>query len=203
MTKALSGALVLKAGLLLGLQGVAFAQTADFTLRSPDLSQGTFEPKYLLNGFGCTGENVSPALSWENAPAGTKSFSLLLHDLDAPTGSGFWHWAVYNIPASSTSLARGAGNRASALPAPAIAGTNDFLDLGVTGSNGNYGGPCPPKGDTPHRYVFTLYALGVDDVHKAAGIPPTGSAALHSFVLNRGIGDLLLGKATLTVVHGR
>lgn len=181
----------------------ASAQTAPFMMFSPDLSMGTFDNKYVLNGFGCSGGNVSPALKWSNVPKGTKSLSLLVHDPDAPTGSGFWHWAVYNIPPTVTGLAQGVGNSAAALPAPAFGGATDFLDTGATGGNGNYGGPCPPTSDKLHRYVFTLYALAVDDVEKAGGIPKTGTAALHSFVLNKGLGANLLEKTSFTATYGR
>ena len=181
----------------------ANAQTPSFTLTSPDLASGHFDNAYVLNGFGCQGGNTSPALVWRNAPAGTQSFSVQIHDPDAPTGSGFWHWAVYNIPASSTGLARGAGNAAAQLPAPAFGGNTDFQDTGATGANGNYGGPCPPVGDKPHRYMFTVYALAVDDVQKAGGLPKTGTAALYSFVLNNGLGPALLGKASFTATYGR
>ena len=174
-----------------------------FTLSSPDLSSGSFETKFTLNGFGCTGSNVSPALQWANIPAGTKSLALQVRDRDAPTGSGLWHWAVYNIPSTATGLAQGAGNSSSALPAPAFGGTSDFLDTGVTGANGNYAGPCPSVGDKPHRYVFTLYAIAVDDVQAAAGIPKTGTTALYSFVLNKGLGNKLLGTASFTASYGR
>jgi Raf kinase inhibitor-like YbhB/YbcL family protein len=181
----------------------AHAQTKAFTLSSPDLVKGKFDNKFVLNGFGCTGGNVSPELVWRNVPAGTKSLSLQIHDPDAPTGSGFWHWAVYNIPTTATGLAQGAGNAPGSLPAPAYGGNTDFVDTGATGVNGNYGGPCPPTGDKPHRYVFTLYALGVDDVQKAGGIPKTGSAAVYSFVMNKGVGKGLLGKATFTATYKR
>jgi Raf kinase inhibitor-like YbhB/YbcL family protein len=181
----------------------AYAQTAPFTLSSPDLASGTFDNKYVLNGFGCSGGNVSPALEWRNLPKGTKSLALMIHDPDAPTGSGFWHWAVYNIPPTVTGLAQGAGNSPAALPAPAFGGATDFLDTGATGANGNYGGPCPPAGDKPHRYIFTLYALAVDDVQKAGEIPKTGTAALHSFVLNKGLGANLLEKTSFTALYGR
>jgi Raf kinase inhibitor-like YbhB/YbcL family protein len=179
------------------------AQPTAFTLSSPDLASGRFDNTLVLNGFGCQGGNVSPALVWKNPPAGTKSFALQVHDPDAPTGSGFWHWAVYNIPATATGLPRGAGNAAASLPAPAFGGATDFQDTGTTAGNGNYGGPCPPEGDADHHYVFTLYALAVDNVHAAAGIPRTGTAALHSFVLNKGIGKGLLGKASFTAVYRR
>ena len=191
------------AALVLGAFSLMSAHAQTFTLSSPDLASGTFANKFVLNGFGCSGGNVSPALEWRNVPAGTKSLALQIHDPDAPTGSGFWHWAVYNMPPTTTGLAQGAGNSASTLPAPAFGGATDFLDTGATGANGNYGGPCPPTGDKPHRYVFTLYALAVDDLEKAGGIPRTGSPALHSFVLNKGLGSALLGKASFTATYGR
>jgi Raf kinase inhibitor-like YbhB/YbcL family protein len=181
----------------------ADAQTPVFTLSSPDLAGGTFATKYILNGFGCTGGNVSPALMWSNVPAGTKSLHIQVHDPDAPTGSGFWHWAIYNIPPTTMSLAQGAGNSPATLPAGAYGGNTDFLDTGATGGNGNYGGPCPPAGDTPHHYNFTIYALSVDQVEVAGGIPKTGTAGLFSFVINKGVGPALLGKATFTATYGR
>jgi Raf kinase inhibitor-like YbhB/YbcL family protein len=203
----LKSATGLAAAALLGLGALAgsalHAQTGAFTLSSPDLASGSFDNKFVLNGFGCKGDNVSPALEWKNVPPGTKSLSLLVHDPDAPTGSGFWHWTVLNLPASSTGLPQGAGNAAATLPAPAFGGNTDFMDTGATGANGNYGGPCPPTGDAPHHYHFTLYAVGVEDVQKAAGVPKTGSAALYSFVLNKGIGPGLLGTATFTATYGR
>lgn len=136
-------------------------------------------------------------------PTGTKSLALQVYDPDAPTGSGFWHWAVYDIPPTATGLAQGAGNGASTLPAGAFGGNTDFLDTGATGGNGNYGGPCPPQGDPPHRYVFTLYALGVDKVEVAGGVPKTGTAGLYGFVLNKGVGPGLLGKASFTAKYSR
>jgi len=190
--------------------GGASAQDTSFRLSSPDLASGTFAQKFIANGFGCTGGNVSPELQWAFAPAGTQSFSLQVLDLDAPTGSGFWHWAVYNIPSTATGLAQGAGNSAATLPAPAHGGNTDFFDTGLLGTNGsfangngNYGGPCPPVGDPTHHYVFTLYALSVPDLEAAAGIPPTGTAGLHSFALNKGIGAALLGKAQFTATFSR
>lgn len=181
----------------------AVAQSGTFTLSSPDLANGTFADKFILNGFGCKGGNVSPALVWSNVPAGTKSLALQIHDPDAPTGAGFWHWTVYNIPPTTTALPQGAGNSPSTLPVPAWGGATDFLDTGATGVNGNYGGPCPPVGDKPHRYDFTLYALAVDDVQQAGGIPKTGTASLFSFVLNKGLGANMLGKASFTATYGR
>ena len=175
-----------------------------FSLSSPDITPGGgIDNRFVLSGFGCSGDNVSPALEWKNAPAGTKSFVVQVYDPDAPTGSGFWHWTVYNIPASVTQLPRGAGNAAARLPAGAHGGANDFLDTGVTGENGNYGGPCPPAGEKAHRYAFTVYALAVADIDTAAGVPKTGTAALHGFVLNRGLGRKMLGKASFTALYGR
>ena len=174
-----------------------------FTLSSPDLTSGVFDNMYVLNGFGCTGGNVSPELSWSNVPPGTQSLALQVYDPDAPTGSGFWHWAVYNIPPTATGLPRGAGNGPLTLPSGAFGGNTDFMDTGATGGNGNYGWPCPPVGDKPHRYVFTLFALGVPDVQAAGGVPPTGTAALYGFVINKGLGTALLGKASFTSRFGR
>jgi hypothetical protein len=174
-----------------------------FTLTSPDLASGTFSNEFVLNGFGCTGGNVSPELRWQNVPPGTQSLALQMYDPDAPTGSGFWHWAVYNIPPTATGLAQGAGNSPATLPAGAFGGNTDFMDTGVTGVNGNYGGPCPPVGDKPHRYTITLFALAVPDVQAAGGIPLTGSAALYGFVINEGLGAALLGEASFTARYGR
>jgi Raf kinase inhibitor-like YbhB/YbcL family protein len=201
--KFLFQAAILGAVAALGGATPGHAADAAFTLTSPDLAGGSFDNKFILNGFGCKGENVSPALEWSNVPEGTKSLALQVHDPDAPTGSGFWHWTVYNIPPTATGLPQGAGNSPEALPAPAFGGTTDFLDTGATGVNGNYGGPCPPEGDAPHHYNFVLYALAVDDVQQAAGIPKTGTAAIYSFVLNKGIGPALLGKASFTATYGR
>ena len=116
----------------------------------------TIKDEQVFNGFGCAGGNVSPALTWSGAPAGTKSFALTVYDPDAPTGSGFWHWVVFNIPADVTSLAKGAGApKSETTPQGAVQSRTDF---GAPG----YGGPCPPKGDAPHHYHFTIFALDVD-----------------------------------------
>jgi Raf kinase inhibitor-like YbhB/YbcL family protein len=174
-----------------------------FTLYSPDLSSGTFADKFVLGAFGCSGSNVSPELRWKNVPPGTQSLALQVYDPDAPTGSGFWHWAVYDIPPTVTHLAQGAGNSPGTLPAGAYGGNTDFMDTGATGVNGNYGGPCPPAGDKPHHYTFTLFALGVPIVHAAGGIPSSGTAGLYGFVINKGLGPALLGKASFTATYGR
>jgi len=204
-TRNLRASAIIVAGLLSGTFGAgeAYAGAQTFTVSSPDLASGTFDKKFTLNAFGCTGSNISPAIQWSNLPAGTRSLVLQVEDKDAAAGTGFWHWTVYNIPANASGLPQGAGNSPSTLPAPAIGGANDFLDTGATGGNGNYGGPCPATGDKPHHYIFTLYALAVDDVEAASGIPKTGTPDLHSFILNKGLGDKVLGKAKFTASYGR
>jgi Raf kinase inhibitor-like YbhB/YbcL family protein len=152
------------------------------TLTSPDVKAGaTIPAKHVYNGMGCTGQNVSPALRWSGAPAGTKSYALTVYDPDAPTGSGFWHWVVYNIPANVTSLAEGA----------ATVGTQGTTDFGVKG----YNGPCPPPGDKPHRYIFTVFALKTDRID----VPANATAAMVGFNLHAN----QLAKATLTARYGR
>ena len=161
------------AALILGVAGAASA--APFTLTSPDIkSNGPIAEKQEYNSFGCSGQNVSPALEWKNAPAGTKSFVLMVHDPDAPTGgSGLWHWVVYNIPADATSLPAGAGSeQGTGLPKGAVQVHNDLGSVG-------YVGPCPPPG-AKHKYNFTLYALKVDKID----VPPTASAAVIGFNAN-------------------
>lgn len=108
---------------------------------------------------GCAGTNESPQLSWSGAPKETKSYAITCFDPDAPTGSGYWHWLAFDIPASVTSLAAGAGNNDS--PAGGKSGRNDF---GLTA----YAGPCPPKGDGAHRYIFTVHALDVGSISGAS-----------------------------------
>ncbi|MEP7061851.1 MAG: YbhB/YbcL family Raf kinase inhibitor-like protein [Betaproteobacteria bacterium] len=199
----LTAVLALSAALLSGCLGNADADAPVFTLSSPDLANGTFATQYTLNGFGCSGQNISPELQWSNVPDGTKSLALQVYDPDAPSGSGFWHWAIYDISPATTGLARGAGNNAALLPQGAFGGTTDLFDTGLTDGNGNYGGPCPPQGDAPHHYIFTLYAVSVDKLEVAGGVPKTGTAGLYGFVLNKGIGAALLGKATFTATYGR
>lgn len=133
-------------------------------------------------GFGCAGGNRSPHLAWEDVPEGTKSFAVTCFDPDAPTGSGFWHWVVVNIPADVRELALGAGSKGGNLPSSALQVRTDF---GAPG----YGGPCPPPGDHPHRYLFTLHAVGLDRLPVTADT----SAAVVGFQLHFNS----LAKATL------
>ncbi len=138
------------------------------------------------NDFGGNGDNVSPALSWENAPSQAKSFAVTVYDPDAPTGSGFWHWVAWNIPAGSSTLAPGAGNP---LAASGIAQASS--DFGAVG----YGGCCPPEGDIPHRYVFTLHALSCDDL----GVAPELPNAVIRFLINMHT----LEKASVVTLYKR
>jgi hypothetical protein len=159
-----------------------------FELHSPDVAPGsTLTKAQVFSGFGCTGDNISPALAWSKAPAGTKSFAVTVYDPDAPTGSGWWHWVVYDIPAGATGLDKGIGKGAQ-LPAGAKQGRTDF---GAPG----FGGACPPPGDKPHRYHFTVYALKVDKLD----VPDDASAALIGFMINAN----KLGMARFTAKYGR
>jgi len=126
-----------------------------FTLSSKDIS-GQLSINEVFQGFGCTGKNISPELSWKNAPKGTKSFAITVYDPDAPTGSGWWHWVVFNIPKEVNSLRSGAGSiRTKLMPAGAV---QNVIDYGFAG----FGGACPPKGDKAHQYIFTVHALDVE-----------------------------------------
>lgn len=168
----------------------AASPPAPFTIASRDVAAGkTVSADFIFNGFGCTGKNQSPELHWSGAPAGTQSFAVSLYDPDAPTGSGWWHWYVIDLPASTTTLARGAGAADGAkLPAGARQIRTDFGAIG-------YGGPCPPVGDEPHRYIVTVYALKVPKLD----VPQDATAALTGFMVNANA----LGKATLTFTYGR
>jgi len=172
--------------------GAGAANAAGLTLTSPDIKQGAkIANEQVFNGFGCTGGNLSPALSWSGAPAATKSFAISIHDPDAPTGSGWWHWVVFNIPATTTSLPKGAGDVAKKLmPEGAIQSRTDF-------GSGGYGGPCPPAGAKPHHYRITVFAVDVDKLPDATG--DAASAALVGFDLH----FHTLAKATLTGLYGR
>jgi len=183
--------LILRTWIAFAALGAAtLAHAAGFTLSSPTIKPGgTLTDAQVFQGFGCTGKNVSPALKWSGAPAGTKSFALTVYDPDAPTGSGWWHWVVYNIPATATELPEGAGAAdGKSLPAGTAQGRTDF---GAAG----FGGACPPKGDKPHRYIFTVYALKTDKLD----VPPDATAALVGFMINAN----KLDKASFTAKYGR
>ena len=160
-----------------------------FTLVSPDIGKDNpISLDQVFNGFGCTGKNLSPALFWSGAPAGTKSFAIMVHDPDAPTGSGFWHWIVYNIPADVTSIPAEAGDvKKRGMPAGVVQGRTDYGTYG-------YGGPCPPPGK-PHHYHFRVFALKVPKLD----VPADATAALIGFNVNAN----KLAEADLVGLYGR
>lgn len=163
------------------------AIAADFTLSSPQLENGGIMPiEQVLNGFGCTGLNISPELNWENGPEGTKSYAVTMYDPDAPTGSGWWHWVVFNIPSTTTSLPADMGAK---LEAQSI--TQSRTDFGKPG----YGGACPPAGNHPHRYQFRVWALNTDHIDLDAH----ASGAMVGYFLNMH----KVASADLTVHYGR
>ena len=165
----------------------ATAQAQDFKLTSPAISEGAqLSMDQVFKGFGCEGGNLSPALSWSRAPKGTRSFALTAYDPDAPTGSGWWHWNVVDIPADITALKAGASGQ-QAMPKGAVELRNDY---GVTG----FGGACPPPGEV-HRYIFTLHALDVEKLD----LPKDASNALAGFM----IGAHRIGEAKITAVYHR
>ncbi len=159
-----------------------------FDLTSPDVKTGhPMNEEQEYKGFGCKGGNLSPELNWKGAPAGTLSFAVTVYDPDAPTGSGWWHWVVYDIPATTTGLPAGAVLKA-ALPAGAKQGRNDYGER-------NFGGACPPAGDKPHHYIFTVHALKVDKLN----VPEDASPALIGFMVHAN----RLGLAKLTATYSR
>jgi len=174
----------------LSLFGASAADAQSMTLTSADLKEGaTISNEQVLKGFGCDGGNVSPALSWSGSPAGTKSFAVSIYDLDAPTGSGWWHWVVFNIPPATTSLQKGAGDvKKKLMPKGAIQSRNDFGAYG-------YGGPCPPAGDKPHHYQITVFAVDVDR------LPENDATAAAQVGID--LRSRTLAKATLTGLYGR
>ncbi|MEJ2039449.1 MAG: YbhB/YbcL family Raf kinase inhibitor-like protein [Desulfosarcinaceae bacterium] len=165
---------------------LAYAQ--GFTLKS-DAFGGQLSKTQEFSGFGCSGKNISPSLKWMDAPENTKSFAVTVYDPDAPTGSGWWHWLIFNIPAETSELKTDAGNVKQGLsPKGSVQSINDY---GLPG----FGGACPPVGDKPHRYVFTVYALDVASLNlDAKTLPP-----VVGFTLNQHT----LARATLIAYFGR
>ena len=150
-----------------------------FHVSSPDLRQnGRFPQSEIANVFGCNGGNQAPRLRWSGAPAATRSFAVTMFDPDAPTGSGFWHWLTWDVPAGATSLD-------GAPPVGAVSGTND---AGLTG----YLGPCPPPGDGTHRYQLSVFALDVPSL----GLPTTTRGAVLAFSMRLHI--LAFGRLVAT-----
>ncbi len=170
----------------LACTGSAYA----FDLTSPSFPTGkSFTVAQTYHGFGCVGSSRSPALAWHGVPRGTRSFAVTLYDPDAPTGSGWWHWVVVDLPASTRDLLANAGNPdARLLPAGTVQIRNDFGSLG-------YGGPCPPQGDRPHHYVFTVYALKTAHLK----LPSDASPAMAGFFIHANT----IASARLVVRYGR
>ena len=170
---------------------VMAAAHANFTLSSPDPGLAAGVPDlYTAKAFGCSGGNSSPPLEWHGAPKGTKSFVVTLFDRDErSTPSGWWHWVVYDLPETVTSLPLAAGAAHSrSLPAGALQGRSDL-------GEDAYHGPCPAKGDPPHRYVFTVYALNVAKLP----VPADSSGAMVTSVAQ----EHLLAKAVFVAHYGR
>jgi Raf kinase inhibitor-like YbhB/YbcL family protein len=143
-------------------------QVPSFALDSDDVADGEPMDNTFVHG-SLGGEDVSPQLRWSGFPGETKGFLVTCFDPDAPTGSGFWHWVLANLPASVGELARGAGS-GTALPAGAFHVRNDYGEQA-------YGGAAPPPGDRPHRYVFAVHALDVEQLE----VTPQASPAYVGF----------------------
>jgi len=178
--------LIISVSMIIWIANLSFAQT--FTLNSKDIG-GQMTLKQVFNGFGCTGQNLSPQLDWHNTPAGTKSFAVTIYDKDAPTGSGWWHWVVFNIPATISELKQGAGTISkNMLPKQVVQSITDFGEPG-------YGGPCPPENDRPHQYIVTVYALKTDNL----GLDAKASPALVGYYLT----ENTLSKASIVSYYKR
>ena len=191
MSRKLVPRLALAAAGVAALSSFAFGagNAGRLTLTSAETANGKMMAmEQVLNGFGCSGANVSPGLKWSDPPVGTKSFALTVYDPDAPTGSGWWHWVVVDIPANARELPKGVGKSGTVtLPGGARQTRTDF---GAPG----YGGPCPPPGK-PHRYVITLTALDIDKLP----VPDDASGALVGF----NVGAHTLAKGTISAQYGR
>lgn len=164
------------------------SQAQTFTLKSKDIG-GQATNNQEFSGFGCVGKNMSPQLSWQNVPTGTKSFAVTMYDPDAPTGSGWWHWVMFDIPANVNELVADAGNLAKKLaPKGSIQGVTDYGKAG-------YGGPCPPQGHGFHQYIITVYALKTAKL----GLDKNASPALVGYYLNNNT----IQKASLVMYYKR
>ena len=178
--------LILTALLTLSLPALA----GNFSLKSPSIKHDDrLTTRQEYQGHGCTGANLSPALAWRSAPAGTKSFAVTLFDTDARAGQGWWHWTVVDIPPSIHALLENTGNISGQhLPTGAVQIPSSF-------GTAAYGGPCPPVGDKAHHYVFTVYALKIAKLD----LPANATAA----TLNPVIQAHAIGKASFTARFGR
>lgn len=159
---------------------------AAFELKSNSVENlKTINNEYVFNGFGCVGKNQSPHLKWSNAPKETKYFAITVFDPDAPTGSGWWHWILINIPSTTTEIGRGVSSKL--LPIGSIETKTDFGKIG-------YGGPCPPVKDKPHRYIFKVFAL-----KDKVPLESDASGAMVGYYLN----SLKISEAEITGYYGR
>ncbi|MCH2044515.1 MAG: YbhB/YbcL family Raf kinase inhibitor-like protein, partial [Saprospiraceae bacterium] len=159
-----------------------------FTLTSKDLG-GNATIQEEFDGFGCKGKNQSPQLAWANAPEGTKSFAITMYDPDAPTGSGWWHWLAFDIPADVEALVSNAGNlKADLAPEGMIQSITDY------GTKG-YGGPCPPEGHGFHQYIITIHALKVEKL----GVDENTNAAVVGYYINSNT----IGKSSIVAYYKR
>lgn len=169
---------------MLSLHGAAAYAADAFELTSPGIPDGgTLAPIHAGSQNNCGGENVSPALQWRNAPAGTRSFAITLFDPDGSKGLGVVHWVIYGIPASTMSLSAGGAP-------PAVA----RLGLNVSGQT-TYRGPCPPVGEIPHHYVVQIYALDL--------APDALPAGLTRDALHAAMKDHVLANTSIVVRFGR
>jgi Raf kinase inhibitor-like YbhB/YbcL family protein len=177
------------AGTALAACVAGYAGAADFSVASAELTPGAaIAARQVYNGYGCSGGNLSPSLRWSGAPKDTRSYAVTVFDPDAG-GSGWWHWVVVNIPANVGKLDAGAGSAdGGKLPPGALQTTTDF---GTPG----YGGPCPPPGDKPHRYIFTVYALKTAKLD--LGREASGAMTESTIKAN------MLAKATFTATYRR
>ncbi len=158
-----------------------------FTVTSTDIAEGETLPDPHVSGiFGAGGEDRSPQLSWSGFPDGTKSFAVTCYDPDAPTLSGFWHWAVFNLPASVTELASGAGSPDGSMPAGSVTLRND---AGLA----HYLGAAPPGGHGPHHYQFVVHALSAEHLD----VDPAATPAFLVFNLM----GVTLARAAITAVY--
>lgn len=166
---------------------VCTSANAKMAIKSNDVANGkTLKQEQVFNGFGCSGANISPQISWSGAPKDTKSFALTVYDPDAPTGSGWWHWVVFNIPKETNQLPLNYG--ANNANDGAIQSRTDFGTYG-------FGGACPPQGDKPHRYIFTIHALKTDKIP----LDKDASAAMVGFMLNANT----IEKVSIIAKYGR
>ncbi|GLR73883.1 YbhB/YbcL family Raf kinase inhibitor-like protein [Aliivibrio sifiae] len=168
---------------VLALLTLASFSSQAFEVSSNDIHEGQLmKSEFTFSGMGCTGDNISPQLSWKDAPEGTKSFAITVFDPDAPTGSGWWHWLALNIPANVSSVVQGSPMK------DVLQTKNDFGTM-------SYGGACPPAGDGMHRYQYTVWALPQEKIDLPADISP----AVVGYTLN----SMALDKAVLTATYVR